>query len=220
MMPDEGGRLLPRATPVASPNVQAPASEHDERASASSAAVANRNDGSFSSARMATLSTSAGMGRPSRLEGDAGRSWTWAKISAPARVGLEGRPAAEQEVQDGAEPIDVQLGVRILADRDFGRDVRRGSEHAPRVRHASVSVDAANLRDPEVEHLHEIVFTAERGEKQVLRLDVAVHDSALVRLAERARGLTDDVHGARRATGARGGATCSASVSPSSNSIT
>ena len=42
------------------------------------------------------------------------------------------------------------------------------------------------------------MLAAERGEKEVLGLDVAVHDAALVGLAEGARGLTDDVNGARR----------------------
>ena len=49
------------ATNVASLKVQAPAREHDERASASSAAVAKRPAGSFSRARITTASTSEGI---------------------------------------------------------------------------------------------------------------------------------------------------------------
>ena len=55
-----------------------------------------------------------------------------------------------------------------------------------------------DLRDPEVEDLHEIVLAAEGREKEVLGLHVAVHDPAIVRLAERARGLADDVKRPRR----------------------
>ncbi len=52
------------------------------------------------------------------------------------------------------------------------------------------------LHQPEIEHLHEVVFTAVAADEDVARLDVAMHDTALVSLRERVADLAEDVDGA------------------------
>ncbi len=57
-----------------------------------------------------------------------------------------------------------------------------------------------HLRDPEVENLHERRSVLAPRQKEVLRLQVSVHDAALVRFAEGRRDLPeplDDVGGRR-----------------------
>ena len=115
----------------------------------------------------------------------------------PRGLCLEGRAPAEQKVQDAAQPVDVGASVRLAADGDLRRRCTRGFPGRDPVS-VIVAVRARDLCDPEVEDLHEVVLAAERREKEVLRLDVAVNDPALVRLAERARRLPDDVNGPRR----------------------
>ncbi len=57
------------------------------------------------------------------------------------------------------------------------------------------------LRDPEVEHLHEIVAAIDRRQHDVVGLEIAVDDPALVRGEQGARHLLDDAQDLRRGQG-------------------
>jgi hypothetical protein len=67
-----------------------------------------------------------------------------------------------------------------VAERLLGRDVVGGSEHATTLRQGNLGTAA---RDAEIGQLGAAV----RIQQDVLRLDVAVHDAALVRGSERSR---------------------------------
>ena len=75
------------------------------------------------------------------------------------------------------------------------------------------------LDEAEVEQLDDVVLAA-AAQHDVLRLDVAMDQAALVRFAQRGADLPQDVdHAARRARGPEC-STSSASVTPSRYSIT
>ena len=109
---------------------------------------------------------------------------------------LERRATAKHEVENGAERVHVGSRVGAQSHRHLGRHVRGRSEERSGVGHLAVA--ALDLGDAEIDHLHEVVLAAERREKQVLGLHVAVDDPVLVRLGERAGGLADDVNRSRR----------------------
>ena len=70
-------------------------------------------------------------------------------------------------------------------------------------------------RDAEVRH-----HGVPAGEENVLRLDVAVHDAALVRVGQRAGHLAADPHAPRRATAGCSAPSRCRSDSPSTYGIT
>ena len=57
---------------------------------------------------------------------------------------------------------------------------------------------ARDLRDAEIEQLHEVGAPGARHEEDVVRLDVAVDDARLVRSRKRRGALPDDVRRAPR----------------------
>ena len=94
----------------------------------------------------------------------------------------EGDRAGEHLVEHDAERVEVGLAGDRLAERLLGRDVVGRAEHAPGDRQPLLGERA---RDAEVGDLG----AAFLADEDVLRLDVAVDDHALVRGAERARDL-------------------------------
>src|SRR5438045_8237771 len=90
MMPEGGGRLLLRATSVASPKVHRPATLQAASASANSAPDGYRDSGSLFRARRTMASRSLGNARPSTEEGATAGSWTCAKKSAAALSATKG----------------------------------------------------------------------------------------------------------------------------------
>ena len=90
--------------------------------------------------------------------------------------------AREQLVEHDAEGVDVGSLVDLLALRLLGGDVVARPEDGARLRHA-LNVDGT--RDAEVRDLGLALL----GEEHVLRLDVSVHEPALVREVQRAGDL-------------------------------
>ena len=92
---------------------------------------------------------------------------------------------------------------RLRADDLLGAHVERRADERARARRAADDADAARtLRDAEVEELDEELPSPGVAEEDVARLDVAVDDAALVRLAERPRELRDDGDDLARLEGA------------------
>jgi hypothetical protein len=77
----------------------------------------------------------------------------------------------------------------------LGRHVVRSAAHQPGA--GDVRVQLAHLREPEVDHLHEVAARAHRLEDDVLRLQVAVDDLEVVSFGERRHHLHQDVDDAR-----------------------
>ena len=98
------------------------------------------------------------------------------------RLAGEGNLPGEHLVEHDAERVEVGLTGDGLSECLLGRDVVGRAEHAPGDRQALLGERA---RDAEVRDLG----TAFLADEHVLGLDVAVHDHALVRGAERAREL-------------------------------
>jgi hypothetical protein len=112
-------------------------------------------------------------------------------------AGLEGEAPGEDVVEHHRRRVEVAARVGPEA-----ASLLRGHEVGGA---ADVAVEgdpgggvAADLREPEVHHLHEVVAGAERLDQDVLGLDVAVDDLRRVRLGERGEHLADDLDGARR----------------------
>ncbi len=94
--------------------------------------------------------------------------------------GGEGQGARPEPVEQRAEGEHVRLGRRWLALHHLGRHVRRGADQRPGHRHPVTGVE--NPRDPEVHQLQDAVV----ADHHVLGFQVAVDDSCLVGVAERA----------------------------------
>src|SRR6266550_212340 len=115
-------------------------------------------------------------------------------------------------VKDYAETPDIGALINRRAARLFRRHVTNGSQYRPQIGlsecHRSCLVRRSpwhaealrrrlgeggfrQLRNPEVEHFHIPV----RPEHDVLRLDVTMDDSRLMRGSERTRHLDRDVNG-------------------------
>jgi hypothetical protein len=93
----------------------------------------------------------------------------------------EGRPARQQLVEHCAERVEVRAGVRGAPHPLLRRHVRHRAEHRPL---AGEWPAVGRDRQPEVAELRGAV----RAQPDVLRLDVAVHDAARMRMGE---GLCD-----------------------------
>ncbi len=112
---------------------------------------------------------------------------------------VERRLTAQAEVEHRAQPVDVRGRVGLAAAGDLGRGPLRCA-HRPAVGgQRCAALGAGQLGQPEVEHLDELsLAAAQRGHEQVLRLDVAVHDAARVRLGQRLGRLPDQARRAHR----------------------
>ena len=104
----------------------------------------------------------------------------------------EGGATGERKVEHEAERVDVAAGVEGLAARLLGRHVFGRAEHDARLGQAGIVVDG--LGDAEVEHLDADAAPLGVDEHDVVGLDVAVDDLALVGLAEHLTRLHGDAH--------------------------
>ena len=123
----------------------------------------------------------AGHGSPQVLLGD-----------LDERGATVGRHTRQAVVEHRAERVDVGAAVQRVPLRLLGRHVVARAEHAARVGERRRVVDA---RDAEVGQLGVPI----RRQQHVVRLDVTVHDAALVRVGE-GRG---HLHGDRERLGER-----------------
>jgi hypothetical protein len=79
---------------------------------------------------------------------------------SPAAFPRKYRFARQQEVADAPERVDIGARIdRRRAERLLGRDIGRRPAHdvvARQVEHAGFLAARRHLRDPEIEHLHEV----------------------------------------------------------------
>ena len=101
-------------------------------------------------------------------------------------VALERLLVGEQLVQHGADGKDIAAVIHRLAGDLLRRHVvERANQHA-----LLRAVGAAQLRDAEVEHLEH----ARRGDHQIGRLYVAVHEVRLVGVGQTRAQIFDELH--------------------------
>ncbi len=99
-------------------------------------------------------------------------------------------PARDRVVHGRADREDIGPRVDRCAARLLRRHVRGRPDHLPVRRHRSgIRLD---LRDAEVEQLHEIVRDGRGGEEHVVRLDVAMNDACAMGGGERGQDLRRD----------------------------
>ena len=127
--------------------------------------------------------------------GGTGASDTCLSAIDDRRLGVERHAAGQQLVEDDADRVQVRAGVDRLALRLLGREVLRRAHDRARLGH----VRGAGAGDAEVGDLDAALVVDEH----VLRLEVAVHDTALVREARGAQDLQDDVDRPPRAAPGR-----------------
>jgi hypothetical protein len=99
------------------------------------------------------------------------------------------RHVADQAlVEEASERVDVSAAVHLGAPDLLRRDVVDRSHDLPRIGDAAIRGAGAQ---PEVREVA-VLLAWTPGEEDVRRLDVAVHEPALVRGVERARDLADE----------------------------
>src|SRR5205823_10539538 len=81
----------------------------------------------------------------------------------------------------------------LRADELLGRHVIRRADHRARLGFLVELLDGRALRDAEIEQLAEQLAAARVAQVDVVRLDVAMDDAALVRARERSTELRDDL---------------------------
>jgi hypothetical protein len=128
-----------------------------------------------------------------------------------ARRALERDLPREHLVHDDAERVDVRALVDVAALDLLGRHVLRGAHEESGLRELLLGPLAQVLHEPEVEHLHEVLVLlghrgdgprciartlVRTGEEDVGRLEVAMDDAELVRLAKGPADLRCDAAGA------------------------
>ena len=98
-------------------------------------------------------------------------------------VGGERHAAGDELEQDAAHRVDVDAVIDVLAARLLGRHVLgRAEQHAGLGQLAAARRPSTRqLRDAEVEQLHEVGIAEELDEEHVLRLEIAVDDALGVR---------------------------------------
>ena len=98
---------------------------------------------------------------------------------------------SEQAVGDTAQRVDVGTPVHVgTTERDFRRHVAWCSQYGPfHGQHRAGLPRGGVLDQAEVEHLHEVIVRTEPADQDVRGLDVAVDQTARVRLAERVTDL-------------------------------
>ena len=108
---------------------------------------------------------------------------------------LEWQLARQHFVQHARERIHVAARIKTrLAHSLLGTHVRGRAHHQARLRQRLFGHVARDVRDAEI-HQHRLAFV----QQDVLRLDIAMHESLAVRMIERSRDLARDlqrfVHG-------------------------
>ena len=201
------GSRSPSRGRARSARTREPGGTNGSSADASSAAFAKRLVGSFARHRSITATIPvarrvAGCERKRRLRHDL-------EAQLGHGLGLE-RPALREQLEEhDAERPDV--GARVDVPRRahlLGRHVERRAEHRARSRepgHFAARSPRIGLRHAEVEHLDLRRAADGAREKQVLRLEIAVHDARGVRLGDGLARLQDPVGGRvdRQRTAAR-----------------
>ena len=113
------------------------------------------------------------------------------------RVVVVVRHVAGQHLErEDAERVEVAARVERQAAALLGRHVLRRAEHDAGLRLHAVALE--QLRDREVEQLHEVRRARHVQQEHVVGLDVAVNDADRVRLGERRAALDQDLHDALR----------------------
>src|SRR5204863_5445321 len=93
------------------------------------------------------------------------------------RVESVRRATGQQLVENRAERIEVRRCGRVLPGDLLGREVRRGAEDRA---HLRVPRGLGGARDAEVGDLQYVVV----AQQEIARLDVSVHESAVVRVLQ------------------------------------
>ena len=122
------------------------------------------------------------------------------------RLAEERASPGQHLVEDDAEGEDVGARVDEIADRLFRRHVARGADGRAGAgqRHAGGGalgrrvVRLADLGDPEIQHLHQVVV----GDHDVARLQIAMHDAGTMRAPHGLRNLGGVAHDLVDAEGA------------------
>ena len=109
------------------------------------------------------------------------------------RLGLEGQAPGEQLVEDDADRVEVAARVERIAARLLGAHVLGRAADDAGARDARLLRVGADLREAEVDDLHEVAARAHRLEDDVLGLEIAVDDALVVRFGERRERLAQDV---------------------------
>ena len=103
---------------------------------------------------------------------------------AHERVALVRHLTGDALVENDPKRVHIHTVVQVLSGGLFGRHVFGRSENHAGFREfttrSSIGFDVAHLRDAEIDDLDEVGHTVSRGEKDVLGLDVAVHDALFV----------------------------------------
>ena len=108
-------------------------------------------------------------------------------------VGLERHATGDELEQDAAHRVDVDAVIDVLAARLLRRHVLgRAEQHAGLRELAPPVLDLGQLRDAEVEQLHEVRLAEEVDEVHVLRLEIAVDDAVRMCGGERCADLQED----------------------------
>ena len=108
----------------------------------------------------------------------------------------------EHLVEHHADGVEVRAGTGGLARGLLGRHVLRRAEDRAVARDELLAVARRgmawlDLRDAEIEHLHEVGVRVLLDEHDVVGLEVAMDDAGVVRLLERDRDLAHDVERTR-----------------------
>src|ERR1043166_2047177 len=103
----------------------------------------------------------------------------------PAALALKGTNPAQHLVHDNTKTPEITLAAKGFATRLFGRHVW----HCAR-RHSSGDAAVRHGRQTEIQQLRRAV----RGEHDVARLHISMHDAARVRRAESTRDVAGDVN--------------------------
>jgi len=113
-------------------------------------------------------------------------------------VGVVDRQAAGQQLpRQHAERVQVGPRIDVAAIEQFGGGVGRLDEAVQFARRAARPGERHGTRDAEVEHLH-VQRAAARGDHDVARRQIAVHQPGGVDRRQRAGGLLQHRDGVRR----------------------
>ena len=104
--------------------------------------------------------------------------------------------AGHQEIQDRAQRVDIGGWRELAADELLGGGEVGGTHEGTHARDVAVQA-AGDLGDPEVGHTAVRHLGGQHlfGQKHIFRLEIAVHDAALVGFLERPADLASDLRG-------------------------
>ena len=108
------------------------------------------------------------------------------------RVGVVRHVPGDHLVEKHPERVDVRPLVDLLACALLGRHVVWGAENLAVPRESVRAI--GHLGDSEIEYLDEVLVVAPANQKNVLRLEVAVHDARVMGCAECQTDLAGDVY--------------------------